>query len=159
MSESVSGTTIASNGTGTSTTHGGRSAANTSTGGRGSQGGRGRGNTNTESGRGKKNKNRNTNNDSNGKKSTGTKTGFKGNTTELHGNVFELYEESGDRTQFSNTLEVLGQYASKTLKFSEDMRALFKEPVATPTIDKPQPPADPTDVFEKSLFDTDVRSY
>jgi hypothetical protein len=36
----------------------------------------------------------------------------------MNDHVFECYEERGDRTQFSKTLEALGEYAAKNLQFT-----------------------------------------
>ena len=52
-------------------------------------------------------------------------TGFKGTTAEMNGNVFECYNEQTDRRQCAKTVEALGNYIKKMLKFSEDLAPLF----------------------------------
>jgi hypothetical protein len=52
---------------------------------------------------------------------------FKGNTIDMNGHVFECYEERGDRTQLPKTLEALGEYAAKKLKYPEDLQSLYQE--------------------------------
>jgi hypothetical protein len=70
---------------------------------------------------------------------------FKGNTLDINGHVFECYEERGDRTQFSKTVEALGEYAAKNLKFPEDLKSLFEETMTAPAIVEPiDLPATPT---------------
>ena len=52
-------------------------------------------------------------------------TGLNGTTSEMHGNVFECYDEQADRRQFSKTVEALESHVKKTLKYSEDLTPLF----------------------------------
>jgi hypothetical protein len=113
----------------------------------GNNGGRyqGRGNSRTTGrggfGRGSRpNNNNNSNDRTTGRAPTARKQGlFKGNTAEMNGHVFECFEESGVRTQFSKTVEILGEYISKKVKFPEDMKPLFTAKMVKPTI---APPAD-----------------
>jgi hypothetical protein len=158
MSESVAASTITTN---TTATHGGRTVSTTGRGNgpRTNTGGGGRGNGSVESGRSKNNKNKNQNNKEK-KPTVFSKSNFKGNTTELHGHVFELFEESGNRTQFTTTLEVIGQYSSKhCTKYSENLRSLFREPVTAPFIKPPTAPGPDANKLDQALFDTDVRTY
>jgi hypothetical protein len=46
---------------------------------------------------------------------------FKGNTLNMNSHVFKCYEERGDRSQFSKTLEALGEYATKNHKDPDKM--------------------------------------
>jgi hypothetical protein len=63
----------------------------------------------------------------------------------MNGHVFECYEERGDRTQFTKTLEALGEYAAKNLKYPEDLKSLFEETMIAPDIVEPTDlPAAPT---------------
>jgi hypothetical protein len=55
----------------------------------------------------------------------------------MNGHVFECYEERGDRTQFTKTLEALGEYAAKNLKYPEDLKPLFEETMSAPDIVEP----------------------
>jgi hypothetical protein len=50
------------------------------------------------------------------------KSNFRGSTIDMNGHVFESYEERGDRTQFPMTLEALGEYAAKNLKYPKDLK-------------------------------------
>ena len=50
---------------------------------------------------------------------------FKGNTREMNGHVFETYYECKDETQFKNTLDMLGQYVNKYLKYPDDMEPVY----------------------------------
>ncbi len=121
--------------------------------GRGSAGGRGGGGS-------KKNNGKQRKGDKHTKKLlTGSKSDFKGNTTDMNGYVFECVDESGDRTQFSKTLEVLGQYSSKKFKFPEDLRTLFKEPPRSPYITPPTEPGENATKLEQSLWDSKVAAY
>lgn len=65
------------------------------------------------------------------------KGNFKGSTADMNGHVFECYEERGDRTQFPRTLEALGEYAAKTLKYPEDLKPIFRDTMLAPTLIEP----------------------
>jgi hypothetical protein len=69
------------------------------------------------------------------------RSGFKGSTTEMNGNVFECYDEQYDRRQYTKTVEALESYVKKNLTFSEDLSNLFAEEMKEPVITEP---ADPT---------------
>jgi hypothetical protein len=49
---------------------------------------------------------------------------FKGNTEEMNGHVFQCFKECEDRKQFSKTVEALGEYIAKNLKYPGDMASL-----------------------------------
>jgi len=51
---------------------------------------------------------------------------FKGAYEDMNGHVFQCYNETTNRRQFSRTLQELGRYASVKLKYSQDMRVLLK---------------------------------
>jgi hypothetical protein len=55
----------------------------------------------------------------------------------MNGHVFECYEEQGDRTQFPRTLEALGEYAAKNLKYPEDLKSMFRETMTAPLLVEP----------------------
>ena len=78
---------------------------------------------------------------------------FKGETTELHGHVFQLYEESNDHTQFNRTLEAVDRYCNKTFT-DVDMRAVFKE-LKQPEAKKPEKP----DINDPDVDEVDVDAY
>jgi hypothetical protein len=103
MSESVSGTFASNTSTIQTTTSG-----------------RGPGRPNITGGRTNRNHSNCSNNQGGQPTTTTPKTNFKGSTPDMSGNVFECYEERGDRTQFLKTLEALGEYAAKKLKYPKD---------------------------------------
>jgi hypothetical protein len=107
MSESVAGT-VASNASTIQTAATGRT-------GRRSQGGHGRNSHTSHAGRSNRSNQYNRNN--NGNNGNGTRAMFKGNTADMNAHVFECHEERSKRTQFPKTLEVLGEYAAKNLKY------------------------------------------
>ena len=55
-----------------------------------------------------------------------TSTFFKGNTTDMDGNTFQLFSESHDAHQFTKTLKALAVYINKNLKSAGDMTPLYK---------------------------------
>jgi hypothetical protein len=55
----------------------------------------------------------------------------------MNSHVFECYEERGDCTQFSKTLEALGEQAAKNLKYPKDLKCLFEETMTAPNIVEP----------------------
>jgi hypothetical protein len=148
MSESVSGT-VASNASTIQTTISGRGGGRSQVPGRGNQTARNRNNRN--------NRNKQTlNNNGNVSYRPGL---FKGNTADMNGHVFECYEECGDRTQFPKTLEALNEYASKNLKFPEDLRSIFDEVMSTPSIAVQADIPDTATKREVFLWETSLKSY
>jgi hypothetical protein len=77
------------------------------------------------------------------------KGNFKGSIPDMNGHFFECYEERGDRTQFPKTVEALGEYAAKNLKFPEDLKSMLRETMTLPTISEP---ADIPDTASKKEF-------
>ena len=61
---------------------------------------------------------------------------FKGNTEEMNGHVFQCFNECEDKKHFSKTVEALGEYIAKKLKYPGDMVFLTKDFVK-PEIPKP----------------------
>lgn len=154
MSASVAGT-VSSNASTIQTTVSGRG------GGRGNSNTSGSQNQSTNSaGRGRTNRSGNRNNRiRNGNPNT-PRGLFKGSTAGMNGHVFESYEERGDRTQFPKTLEALGEYAAKNLKFPEDLRSMFSESMSAPHI----PDVPDIDEFESTkkemtLWEAALKSY
>ena len=62
---------------------------------------------------------------------------FKGNTEEMNGHVFQCFNECEDKKHFSKTVEALGEYIAKKLKYPGDMVSLTKDFVK-PEIVKPK---------------------
>ena len=61
---------------------------------------------------------------------------FKGNTKEMSGHVFQCFNKCKDKKQFLKTVEVVGEYIAKKLKYPGDMASLTKDFVR-PKIPKP----------------------
>jgi len=61
---------------------------------------------------------------------------FKGNTEEVNGHVFQCFNKCEDKKQFSKTVEALGEYIAKKLKYPGDMAFLTKDFVR-PEVPKP----------------------
>ena len=59
-----------------------------------------------------------------------------GNTKEVNGHVFQCFNKCEDKKQFSKTVEALGEYIAKKLKYPGDMAFLTKDFVR-PEIPKP----------------------
>jgi hypothetical protein len=96
----------------------------TSNGNRNGGGGRGRGRGGNR-GRGSGRTGNNTN-------STKTTSDFKGHTKEMNGHVFECFQEGTKPSQFTKSLEALGEYIAKNVKNPRDMMSItdkLKAPV------------------------------
>ena len=61
---------------------------------------------------------------------------FKGNTEAMNGHVFQCFIECEDKKQFPKTVEALGEYIAKKIKYPGDMASLTKDFVS-PEIPKP----------------------
>ena len=86
------------------------------TGTSGQTGGRGRGGRRNRAGQASINNNR-------GSTVPRRPNTFKGNTAEMNANVFDCFEEHGDRRQYAKTLEALEGHM--TMKYSENQASLF----------------------------------
>jgi len=64
------------------------------------------------------------------------RSNFKGNTEEMNGHVFQCFNKCKDKKHFSKTVEALGEYIAKKLKYPGDMVSLTKDFVK-PEIPKP----------------------
>ena len=90
---------------------------------------------------------------------TRTASTFKGETEEMNGHVFECYDKQSDRREYAKTVEALGSYAKKTLKYAEDLAPLFADDMATPTIDMPEDPGADQDWLTEALWTEAVKEY
>jgi len=61
---------------------------------------------------------------------------FKGNTKEMNGHLFQCFNKCEDKKQFSKTVEALGEYIAKKVKYPGDMASLTKDFVR-PKLPKP----------------------
>jgi hypothetical protein len=55
----------------------------------------------------------------------------------MNGHVFKCYKERGDWTQFTKTLEAMGEYAANQLKFPEDLKPMVAKNMVAPTLIEP----------------------
>jgi len=65
-----------------------------------------------------------------------TSVAFKGHTVELGGYVFQVFHESNNHNQFAWTVEALGEYFARNLKYAGDMMPLTRD-LTNPTVTKP----------------------
>ncbi len=66
----------------------------------------------------------------------GTNPNFKGHTAELGGHVFQVFHESNNRNQFTRTIEALGKYFTKNMKYAGDIMPLARD-LKTPEVVEP----------------------
>ena len=84
---------------------------------------------------------------------------FKGDSEEMHGHVFQCYEErSEDPTQFTKTLEALHAYTKKELK-TTNLGSLFGTTPTLPTIPKPAKLDDKADELEQLILREEINQY
>jgi hypothetical protein len=77
----------------------------------------------------------------------------------MNGHVFECYDESGDRTQFSKTLEALKEYAAKHCDRPNDLKPMFEENMTLPKIPEPGDLPEDAKKKEEFLWQTAMKSY
>jgi len=56
-----------------------------------------------------------------------TNPSFKGHTTELGGHMFQVFHENNNRNQFVQTIEVLGKYFTKNMKYVGEIMPLARD--------------------------------
>ena len=84
-------------------------------------------------------------------------TVFKGETSGVNGNVFQLQEESKDPGQFKKTLNAIERFANKT--FECDLRKLFDK-MQIPTIEKPkEPTGDDINEVDKQVYHEEIKQF
>ena len=124
------------------------------TSGQPSSGGNGnrRGGRNGRGGRGR----RNNNGGSGGTRGQG-KAKFKGDTSAMNGHVFQVFAECDDKRQFAKTIEALGAYIAKELKYPDDLVTLTRD-LENPTIEEPtEPPEDETSRVRIAMFEKECQ--
>ena len=84
---------------------------------------------------------------------------FKGSTSEMNGNVFECFEEQGDRHQYAKTVEALQGYMQKSMKYSEDLAPLFAPTMALPTIELPVDPGEKPTRIQEAVWNGEMAEY
>ncbi len=77
----------------------------------------------------------------------------------MNGNVFECYEEQGDRRQYAKTLEALDGYVKKSCKFPQDMAPLFAIDMKEPSLAKPTNPTQDADETDKAIWAEELKEY
>ena len=87
-----------------------------------------------------------------------TRVGFKGTTAELNSNVFECFEEQGDRRQHVKTVEALEGNMKKTMKYSaEDLAPLFAAEMIQPTMAHPTGPGPSSNKLQGAIWNKETR--
>ena len=77
----------------------------------------------------------------------------------MNGHTFECYDESGDRTQFSKTVDALKEYAANNLKRPEDLRPMFEDDMKEPHIEAPDDIFDDATTKEVFLWQASMKTY
>ena len=98
--------------------------------------------TTTTSGRGGRNNRRRANQAARTGSTTTTttataRTGFRGDTAEMNGNVFECYEEQNDRRQYAKTVQALDAYAKQNMEYASNLAPLFAKEPTQPVVALP----------------------
>jgi hypothetical protein len=77
----------------------------------------------------------------------------------MNGHVFQCFNECDDKKQFSKTVEAVGEYIAKKLKYPGDIDSLTKD-LVLPTIPEPKE-LDPeeTNLLVKAIWNKKVMSY
>jgi len=84
---------------------------------------------------------------------------FKGNTAGMNGHVFQCCNERDDKKQFTKTIESLGEYIAKNLKFPGNLAPLTRD-LTLPFVPKPQHlDADEQDPLTIAIWKKNVDSY
>jgi hypothetical protein len=149
MSDSVAGTVFSN-----------LSTIRTTASGRGGGNAQGTQATGHPGGRGGNRRNRNLNNN---RTQNGTvivsKHSFTGSTADMNGHVFECHEERGDRTQYQKTLDALGECTAKNMTFPNDMKPIFAEVMATPTLTMPGDLPEKYTRRQEVIWEASVKDY
>jgi len=85
---------------------------------------------------------------------------FKGETSEMNGNVFQCYGETTNKQQFIKTMEMLEYYIRTTMTFSQDIRPICIT-YEVPTIEEPKDLTDTekASAVKKLLWETKVKTH
>ena len=117
---------------------------------RGYRGGQGRRNTAATT----------TNNTGSSANARSAASAFKGNTTEMNGNVLQRYEEQQDHRQYIKTMEALEAYAKTKLEHSENLATLFITPSpSNPTLVEPVDIPAGSGELKKMMFAEEVKIW
>ena len=82
------------------------------------------------------------------RRTANTNNVFKGETSKLNGNVFQVHSERTSMSQFMETMEALRVYSSSAYKNDiESLTELFTN-LKTPTVNQPEDPIETTDTVE-----------
>ena len=77
----------------------------------------------------------------------------------MNGNVFECFEEQGDRRQYAKTVEALQGYMQKLMKYSEDLAPLFAPTMTLPTIELPVDPGEKPTKLQEAVCNGEMGEY
>ena len=77
-----------------------------------------------------------------------TSSTFKGETSKLNGNVFQVHSERTDMSQFAETLEALRIYSSYAYKSDIEFLTVLFTSLQTPTVSKPEDPEETTSTVD-----------
>ena len=84
---------------------------------------------------------------------------FKGSTADMNRNVFQCFNENESKNQFNKTVEALGEYVAKSMKYAGDMMPLTKQ-LILPTIDEPEDlDSNKTSKLKIALWERKVAGY
>jgi hypothetical protein len=85
------------------------------------------------------------------KKITGN--GFKGESSDMKGHVFQLAHEANNTQQFTKTMDMLKSYVAERFSNPTDVLPMFKVPHELPFICEPDPPEDAEDSFQRKRWE------
>jgi hypothetical protein len=84
---------------------------------------------------------------------------FKVNTPDMNSHFFECYKEYGDCTQFLKTLEVLGEYAAKKVKYPEGLKIVSEDNMIKPEILEPPDLPSTATKWQEVIWEASLKSY
>ena len=70
-----------------------------------------------------------------------------------------MFRRKGDRTQFTKSLDALGGYAAKNLRYPEDIKSLFNETMVAPSIVAPADLPVGSTRGQELVWETQMKSY
>ena len=86
-------------------------------------------------------------------------TSFKGKVKGMNGNTFVCHGETTAPTQYTDTMEELGRYASHTYKYGEDIQDLVRNLKETVVVKPAKVEEDDKDPTNKRIWEKQVDEY
>lgn len=77
----------------------------------------------------------------------------------MNGQVFECFDEQSDRRQFVKTVEALGEYSRKNLRYPEDLDTLFTDMLALPELEEPDDLDPGANQMQTLIWNEEVKEY